>query len=428
MNCPNCGVEVEDGACFCTECGCSLLSAETNNSAAPDPNNPATSEFNIPVAPETSIPAAPGLNASAGAPSKTKAPLIVGIVCALIIVVVLAVVLIPRGTGNTIPTVSDSTGGGGNVSTSTRVVPKVDEYAISFDGSGATGGGMRTILCKPGETVEVPTCDFTYDGFEFVRWEDENKAEYDPGDRIEASSDLELFAVWKTRTCTVSFRGGGATGGTTSSINAEYGDNITLPACGYYKDGYDFDRWESDSGSTFAPGDMFHVQGDAAFTAQWQIKTRVSSTPTPTPTATPAEKNRYEVVKKDLSWTEASAECNAKGGHLVTITSREEMNTIVAMAEQAGIDFVWLGGTTSPNGSGANGQWITGESFDYSAWHEGEPSHYDGDGTPETCMELWHFTSTGEWSWNDERDDPLDTPEIAEYMSGNMGYVCEYEN
>lgn len=47
-------------------------------------------------------------------------------------------------------------------------------------------------------------------------------------------------------------------------------------------------------------------------------------------------------------------------------------------------------------------------------------------GIEEMYVELWHFKSTDEWSWNDDQNSPhLDPANV--YMPGNMGYVCEYE-
>ena len=152
-----------------------------------------------------------------------------------------------------------------------------------------------------------------------------------------------------------------------------------------------------------------------------------NATPAEDPPAADPPEHRYEVVRADITWTDAKAACEAKGGHLATITSAEEFDTIVSLAKREGIEFVWLGGQTASGSTPNNGEWITGEPFTFSRWYEGEPSHQDVDGTPEQYIELWHVKATDEWSMNDERDRPLDVPASAQYMSGNMGYACEYE-
>ncbi len=133
--------------------------------------------------------------------------------------------------------------------------------------------------------------------------------------------------------------------------------------------------------------------------------------------------SRYEIFASDCSWTEANRECIQKGGHLATITSQDEMNQLVQMAENSGLSYLWIGGYTSVDSSGAFGHWVTGEPFNYACWFPGEPSRNDLDGTPEMYLLLWKIE--GNWSWNDERDDPITD---MSYFSGNMGYICEYES
>lgn len=404
MKCMYCDAEIKEGSRFCAKCGKDL--------------------------------SAPGSTGNPPSTSRNKAPFIVGGIIALVAVAAVAVALVffirPHHDEQSFAPDVHKTPAASLASESSSV-----EYVVTFDGKGASAGSMSPLICAHGESVVVPECGFTFDGHEFVQWEDAQKLVYKPGDSVKVMSDLELFAVWKPSTCVVKFLGAGASGGSVDTMSVVCGEDIALPSCGYYRDGYEFDRWVSESGTTYRPGDAYRVKSDETFSVQWVAKQ--SSTPLPTSSLSPqtnpsasdsesAPASRYEVVKKDITWTEACAECVAKGGHLVTITSQEEMDTVASMAEQAGIDFVWLGGTVTPSGIGANGQWITGESFEYDAWYEGEPSHYDEEGRAETYIEMWRFKSTGEWSWNDDCDNPMTTPESAQYMTGNMGYVCEYED
>jgi hypothetical protein len=84
-----------------------------------------------------------------------------------------------------------------------------------------------------------------------------------------------------------------------------------------------------------------------------------------------------------------------------------------------------LGGYTSYDEyGGVFGHWVTGETFSYSKWCEGEPSRIDQDGTNEWYIMLWNVSSLGGWSWNDQRNDPAAD---VEYFKGRLAYVCEYE-
>lgn len=135
--------------------------------------------------------------------------------------------------------------------------------------------------------------------------------------------------------------------------------------------------------------------------------------------------SKYELVKADVSWSQANAEAIQRGGHLVTITSEEEMQTVSKMAADAGLTYVWMGGYTMINNGYCYGHWITGENFEqYQVWYPGEPSRNDRDGTEEKYLILWNVA--GIWSWNDERDDPIHDPALS-YFLGKTGYVVEYE-
>ena len=137
--------------------------------------------------------------------------------------------------------------------------------------------------------------------------------------------------------------------------------------------------------------------------------------------------SQYEVVKAAVSWEEASARCEAMGGHLATITSAAEMDQLSQIASDAGLTYVWIGGYTSidPLTQEIYGHWVTAEPFDYEHWSTGEPSHVDkSDGVDERYLMLWNIPSLGGWSWNDQRNNPLD---IAPKMADAMGYICEYD-
>ena len=139
--------------------------------------------------------------------------------------------------------------------------------------------------------------------------------------------------------------------------------------------------------------------------------------------------SRYELVVADISWEDANVAANMAGGHLVTITSKEEEDTIISMAEAQGIDYVWLGGYTAyDRGGNVFGHWVTGEDFSsYQHWCKDEPSRTDKDGEPEWYVMLWNVPSLGGWTWNDQRNDPASVPGL-EYFKGKMAYVIEYEN
>lgn len=118
--------------------------------------------------------------------------------------------------------------------------------------------------------------------------------------------------------------------------------------------------------------------------------------------------HKYELVNSETSWWGAKEAAEAKGGHLATINSAEELAACAEAAEKNGLVFVWLNAT---NGDWEYGTWRNGDSFDYAPWYPGEPS---GDGEEYLCM----FRVDGEWYFNDV------TETISEY-SGKQGYIIE---
>lgn len=135
--------------------------------------------------------------------------------------------------------------------------------------------------------------------------------------------------------------------------------------------------------------------------------------------------SRYEIFADDVTWEEANALCIQKGGHLATITDAAEEQELIKMAEAKGLSYVWLGGYTSYDSyNDVFAHWITGEEFSYQNWAAGEPSRQDRDGIPEWYLMLWNIKSLGGWTWNDQRNDPMSE---VDYMSGKIGYICEYE-
>jgi len=85
--------------------------------------------------------------------------------------------------------------------------------------------------------------------------------------------------------------------------------------------------------------------------------------------------HRYQLVLEKLKWNEAKAKAEAMGGHLATITSKEEND----WARQAFTEFiperesVWLGGfSAEAPPQSKRWSWVTGESFSYSGWGSNE--------------------------------------------------------
>jgi serine/threonine protein kinase len=95
--------------------------------------------------------------------------------------------------------------------------------------------------------------------------------------------------------------------------------------------------------------------------------------------------HRYQFVPSALGWIEAKAKAEAMGGHLATITSKEECEWIYAtfgpqLNDAHRSSSIWLGANAAVSGKPFT--WITGEPFTFSDWSEGEPDYSSTTGLP----------------------------------------------
>jgi hypothetical protein len=113
----------------------------------------------------------------------------------------------------------------------------------------------------------------------------------------------------------------------------------------------------------------------------------------------------------EQSWDDARSDI-AAGYDLATITSADEQAFIESLLEDI-IGEYWLGGYQYPldtKDASANWTWVTGESWSYTNWFEGEPNDNGGPGR-EQHLAMW---DTDNWQWNDQAWLPNITGYIAE--------------
>ena len=84
--------------------------------------------------------------------------------------------------------------------------------------------------------------------------------------------------------------------------------------------------------------------------------------------------HRYEVIDEGMTWTQAKAYAESRGGYLAVITSAEEEAFVEKLVQTGSRNQYWLGGYRS----GSQFVWVTGEPFSYSKWDKGEPNDYRG--------------------------------------------------
>ncbi len=146
----------------------------------------------------------------------------------------------------------------------------------------------------------------------------------------------------------------------------------------------------------------------------------------------------YEFVHASVSWEEAQAIADSRGGHLATIGSQAEQTwiteTLLAPLAQDDSRIVWLGGTdaetdATPDEDEGVWRWVTGEPFDndsreddgddsdgFTDWRPGEPNNGPVGGN-EDYLHLF-FSTAGNLGWNDTTLDSIE--------SQRFGFVIEY--
>ena len=110
--------------------------------------------------------------------------------------------------------------------------------------------------------------------------------------------------------------------------------------------------------------------------------------------------HRYQFVPGQLDWPAAKAQAEAMGGHLATITSKEEQDWIAAtfrLPKDAPYTVYALGGWRPAED--APWQWVTGEPFVFTAWNAGEPN---GPFRPTDKFPLGVFMHGQHGKWDDQ--------------------------
>lgn len=131
-------------------------------------------------------------------------------------------------------------------------------------------------------------------------------------------------------------------------------------------------------------------------------------------------KHYYKVFNESMNWYEAKDFCEKKGGHLVTITSKEEQAAVQSIILYSGKkkNFYWTAGFSVEKD---NWRWVTDEEFTYTNWAKGEPNNDLGN---EFILSIYN---SGEWN-----DCPADgishIPDVDFFKLENAGFICEWEN
>ncbi|MBO5077548.1 MAG: protein kinase [Clostridia bacterium] len=139
-----------------------------------------------------------------------------------------------------------------------------------------------------------------------------------------------------------------------------------------------------------------------------------ATVPTMNPNAVPSQQMRYYnnhyymIFHGSYNWSEAEAYCEKMNGHLVTITSQGEQNFIMSLNSSS--ECLWIGGYRI---SGNSWGWVTGETWSYTYWGEGEPNNSANVVSDE------NRACTFPMYWNDINENNLYEQD---------GFICEWDD
>lgn len=152
------------------------------------------------------------------------------------------------------------------------------------------------------------------------------------------------------------------------------------------------------------------VQGETQVQAQTPVQTESEIQ------AEPEIIHDYYLVTGEYTWEEANEYCKEHEGYLATITSKEEQETVEkTLAPADKLHVIWLG--ANDLNTSDEYEWLTGETFAYSQWAEGEPNNED-----DVEHYLVMYEVDDKWVWNDAPND------IEKYYKGKMGFLMEKES
>lgn len=124
--------------------------------------------------------------------------------------------------------------------------------------------------------------------------------------------------------------------------------------------------------------------------------------------------HKYKVFTGlEYSWNKAQDYCKSLGGHLVTITSKEENKFLNSIVKNNKLKNMWIGAEKK----GENFKWVTGEKWSYTNWDAGEPNNVFN-----MQNAVMMYTASGKW--NDENGEGRDW---EGYTLADTGFICEWE-
>lgn len=164
----------------------------------------------------------------------------------------------------------------GNSSVSYTALWTANTYTVLFDGNGATGTMDNQTFTYDAEAKTLSSNAFTRTGYTFAGWatSPSGTKAYTPGQSVRnltatENETVNLYALWKANTYTVTFNGNGATSGTMEKQNVAYNTPVSLNANTFQREEYTFAGWKTTGGATYANGASITATENVTLNANW---------------------------------------------------------------------------------------------------------------------------------------------------------------
>ena len=125
------------------------------------------------------------------------------------------------------------------------------------------------------------------------------------------------------------------------------------------------------------------------------------------------KESTYAILSNVRNWNDAKSFCELLGGHLATLTTKEENNAIYEYITLCKKDNVYFG--LSDVEKEGEWKWVTGETFEFENWESTEPNG----NTSENYAQFYTFNTTPTWH---------DASGAMGSWDPNLTYICEWDS
>lgn len=139
--------------------------------------------------------------------------------------------------------------------------------------------------------------------------------------------------------------------------------------------------------------------------------------------------HEYKCYENGKTWEEAKKYCEEQGGHLATITSKDEQKIVESLIRAEGSkNLYWLGGYRNLQSN--EWCWVNDEKWEYDNYQEGQPDNAYGKEDKLMIYRNKYPGTSGECfgQWNDLKSDGSYNGDTTYYYGQkNLGFICEWD-